>query len=133
MDQRTVIRYSSGFKLQVIEELESGKFSSIAEARDHYGITGAETVKGWLRRFGKDHLRAKVVRVEKPNEMNEIKKLKREIRQLKEALGHTQAEKILEEEFLNIACRRLGEDVEDFKKKADFLLYCSQKKKKEEK
>lgn len=133
MDQRTVVRYSSSFKLHVIRELEEGKFSNIAEAMRHYGITGCETIKGWLKRYGKDHLRARVVRVERPDEMNEIQKLRREIKQLKQALGHTQAEKVLEQEFLNIACEKMGEDVNEFKKKAGMKLFTDQQKNKKEK
>ncbi|MFC1738515.1 integrase core domain-containing protein [Planctomycetota bacterium] len=33
MKQRTITRYSIGFKQQVIEQLESGHFGSISEAR----------------------------------------------------------------------------------------------------
>jgi transposase len=89
------------------------------EAQRHYGITGAETIKNWLRRYGKNHLCPKVVRVEKPNEVSQIQQLKQRIRQLEEALGKTQVENILNQEFLKIACRQLGQDVDQFKKKAD--------------
>ena len=40
MRQRTVIRYSSCFKRQVVEDIENGRFASIAEANGHYGING---------------------------------------------------------------------------------------------
>jgi hypothetical protein len=60
----------------------------------------------------------KVVRVEKPDEADQIRQLKQEIRQLQEALGRTQLENVLNESFLEIACERLGEEVEAFKKKA---------------
>ena len=33
MDQRIIVRYSMSFKQQVVEELESGWFSSISEAK----------------------------------------------------------------------------------------------------
>jgi hypothetical protein len=61
--------------------------------------------------------------VEKPNEKNQILELKKQIRQLKEALGQTQAEKVIGEEFLKIACEKMGLDVEDFKKKAGGKLF----------
>ena len=119
MIQKLVYRYSIAFKHQVIEEFESGRFGSINEAKDHYGICGAHTIQKWLRKYGRHHLCAKVVRVEKPDEKDEIRALKQQIRQLKEALGQTQAEKILGDEFLKIACHELGQEVERFKKKAD--------------
>ena len=119
MRQATVYRYSMSFKQQVIEQLEAGRFSSIKEDREHFGIRGDYTIQNWLRKYGRNHLCPKVIRVEKPDEKNQIKELKKQIRQLKEALGQTQAEKILGQAFLEIACEQLGEDVEEFKKKAD--------------
>lgn len=118
MDRRIIVRYSMGFKQQVVKELESGRFSSISEAKEHYGITGAGTIQNWLVKYGRNHLCPKVVRVEKPNEKDKILQLKRQIKQLKEALGQTQAENVINQEFLKIACEQLGRDVESFKKKA---------------
>ena len=123
MDQRIIVRYSMSFKQQVVEELESGRFSSISEANEHYGITGTTTVRNWLVKYGRNHLCAKVVRVEKPNEKDKILQLKKQIRQLKEALGQTQAENVINHEFLKIACEQMGRDVESFKKKAGTELF----------
>lgn len=123
MDQRLVIRYSMSFKQQVVSDLESGRFGSICEAKDHYGINGAETIKKWLVKFGRNHLCPKVVRVEKPNEKNQIRELKKQIKQLKEALGHTQAENVLNQAFLEIACRQMGQEVDAFKKKVDGMRF----------
>ena len=119
MIQRLVYRYSIAFKQEVIERFESGQFVSIEEAREHYGIRGACTIQGWLRKYGRNHLCSKVVRVERPEEKDQIRALRQEIRRLKEALGQTQAEKILGDEFLRIACEKLGQEVEQFKKKVD--------------
>ena len=119
MVPNTAVRYSLSFKHQVIHELESGRFGSINEARLHYGIKGWMTVIYWLRKYGKNHLCPKVVRVEKPNEQSELRQMKQRVRQLEEALGKTQVENILNQEFLKIACRQLGQDVDQFKKKAD--------------
>ena len=123
MEERVIVRYSSCFKRQVVEDLESGRFSSISQARVHYGIAGGSTIKNWLRQYGRNALCAKVVRVEKPNEKDQIQELKKQIRQLKEALGQTQAEKVIGEEFLKMACENMGVDVEDFKKKAGGMRF----------
>ncbi len=127
MNQRVIVRYSIGFKRLVVEQLESGRFSSICEAMAHYDITGGATIKRWLGKYGRNELCPKVVRVEKPNEKNQILELKKQIRQLKEALGQTQAEKVIGEEFLKIACEKMGLDVEDFKKKAGGTLFTEPK------
>ena len=117
MQPKTVIRYSVAFKQQVVADLENGRFRSILAASEHYGIGGAKTIRCWLRRFGKNHLIPKVVRVEMPDEADQIRQLKKQIRQLQEALGKTQMKSVMNESFLEIACERLGVDPEEFKKK----------------
>lgn len=119
MHQKLIVRYSMSLKRQVVSEIESGRFDNINQAQRHYGITGCGTVRRWLEQFGRNHLCPKVVRVEKPDEKNQIRELKKQVRQLKEALGQTQAEKIIGEEFLKIACEEIGQDVDVFKKKVD--------------
>lgn len=118
MALRTVIRYSTAFKHQVVSDLESGRFASVLAASEHYGIAGACTVGNWLRKYGKHHLCARVVKVEKPDEKDQIRQLKKQIKQLEQALGKTQAENVLNQSYLEIACEGLGQDVEGFKKKA---------------
>jgi transposase-like protein len=118
MDERIIRRYSEAFKQQVVSALENGRFTSIGEAEAHYGITGRGTVPRWLRQYGKNHLQAKVVRVQKPDEADRIRHFKEQVAQLEQALGRTQAQNVLNEEYLKLACRELGQDVESFKKNA---------------
>ena len=118
MQASVQMRYSLAFKRQVVGELEGGRFRSIEEARRHDAIGGMGTVRRWLERFSKNHLIPKVVRVEKPDEADQLRQLRQEIRQLKEALSETQLRNVLNEAFLEIACEQLGQDVEGFKKKA---------------
>jgi len=119
MQPSVQMRYSLAFKRQVVAALEAGRFRSIEQARQHYGIGGAMTVRRWLKQLGKNHLIPKVVRVEKPDEANQVRELKKQIRQLKQALGETQLRNVLNESFLEMACEQLGRDVEAFKKKVD--------------
>ena len=119
MQQSILIRYSSSFKRQVVSEIESGRFDNINQAQRHYGITGCGTVRRWLDQFGRNHLCPKVVRVEKPDEKNQIRELKKQVRQLKEALGQTQSERVIGDAFLEIACENMGVEVDAFKKKVD--------------
>ncbi len=118
MESSRLVRYSMAFKQQVVGELEAGRFGSIHEAGEHYGIGGACTIRNWLRRLGRNHLMPKVVRVEKPDEANQITELKKQVRQLQQALGQTQLKNVLNETLLEMACQELGVDVEAFKKKA---------------
>ena len=61
--------------------------------------------------------------MEKPDEKDQIRELKKQIRQLKEALGQTQAEKVIGDEFLKIACEDMGVDLDAFKKKVGGDLF----------
>ena len=117
MRERVIHRYSVCFKQQVIGELESGRFDSVEQAREHYGIGGAATIQRWLKRYGKRHLQTKVVRVEKPDEADRVRQLKAQVAQLERALGQTQAQHVLRCEYLKLACEELGETVEAFEKK----------------
>jgi transposase-like protein len=114
----TVIRYSESFKLQVVRDLESGRFANIGQAASHYGIKGSVTIRGWLIKFGKDRLMPRVVRVETPNEQNELKRLRQRVRQLEGLLADKELGLVISETYLELACERAGIlDVEDFKKK----------------
>lgn len=115
---RSVIRYSEAFKLQVIRELESGRFTSMCEASRAYGIKGAMTVGKWARRYGKSHLLGKVIMVMKADEQAEVQALRKQVRELKAALADAHLDLKLDAAYLKIACRTAGiEDVEEFKKK----------------
>lgn len=128
MNSRTQIRYSIAFKQQVIADLESGRFGSIEAANRHYGIAGKSTVRKWLKKYGRNHLVPKVVRVEKPDEADQIRQLKQQIEQLQKALGRTQLEKILADAFLAEACEKMGTSVETFKKKVGMMPSIEPKK-----
>lgn len=82
---RNQFRYSISFKQQVISEVESG--DSIEAVRRRYGIKGGETIQKWLRKFGKNHLLNRIVRIETMNEKDRVKQLEAEIKKLKLALA----------------------------------------------
>lgn len=119
MAQRIVRRYSACFKRQVVDELERGRFASVEAARRHYEIGGMTTIQNWLKQLGKNHLKAKVVRVEAVNEADRIRDLQQQVVKLERALGQTQAQNVLNAEYLRLACEQLGQEVEGFVKKCD--------------
>jgi len=49
--RRSQRNYSMSFKLQVVQEIESGELSKRAATRK-YGIQGGNTVTTWLRKYG---------------------------------------------------------------------------------
>jgi transposase-like protein len=112
-----IIRYSEAFKMEVVREMETEGLSCSAAGRK-YGIGGRNTVEKWARKYGQG-LIGKVIRVETPQEVNELKKAKERIKRLESLLADTNLELALERQFTRIACERAGiEDLEEFKKKA---------------
>lgn len=83
---REVVQYSFSFKQQIVQEIETGK-SSISELRRRYGIGGAATIPNWIRKFGRNHLLNKVVRIETMEEKDRLKQLEEENKRLKIALA----------------------------------------------
>jgi transposase-like protein len=112
-----IIRYSEAFKLEVVRQMETEGLSCSAAGRK-YGIGGRNTVEKWARKYGKG-LIGKVIRVETPQEVNELKKAKERVKRLESLLADTSLELALERQYTRLACERAGiEDVEEFKKKA---------------
>lgn len=120
---RTVMRYSEAFKLKVVNEIETGKLSGVRNARMRYGINGGATVQNWLREYGKNHLLSKVIKVQNLEERDELKMLKRRVRELEEIVSDKCVDLKLETTFLKIACEAAGyNDMESFKKKHNSIL-----------
>jgi len=113
---KAVVRYSEAFKVAVVRELEQEGLS-FEEARRKYGIRGAGTVQRWVRQYGNGS-RGKVVRVERPEEINELKQLRDRVRRLEGALADANLDLALERQYTRLACERAGiKDVGEFKKK----------------
>ena len=116
--RRQEIRYSEAFKLEAVRELEAGgrTFDDLALK---YGIKGKTTVSRWVRQYG-NGTRGKMIRVEQPGEINELKRLQARVRQLESALADANIDAALERAYTRLACQRAGiTDVAGFKKKAD--------------
>jgi transposase len=115
--RREEIRYSEAFKMEVVRELEAGGLAFDAVSLK-YGIKGKMTVSKWVRKYG-NGTRGKVIRVEKPGEINELKRLTERVRKLESALADANIDAALERAYTRLACERAGiTDVAEFKKKA---------------
>lgn len=112
------IRYSEAFKMEVVRELEAeGLFYSDMQRK--YGIKGKMTVQKWVRKYG-NGIRGKVIRVQKPEEIDPVQKLKERVRLLESALADANVDLALERAYTRMACERAGiSDVEAFKKKGN--------------
>lgn len=117
-----VTRYSEAFKRQVVDEIERGKYASPFKARRAYKIPGSGTVERWVRKYGREYLLPKIMRVESLKERDEIKESRKRIKDLEAALADAHIDCCLGNAFLEIACERIGTSMEDFKKKNALTL-----------
>jgi len=108
--QKETIRYSISFKQKVVREIEEEGLT-FGQARRRYGIKGGTTIQSWLRKFGKNHLLNKIVRVEMKGEKDRVKELEAEIKKLKIALADATMEKHALETLVDIVNEHYHTDV----------------------
>jgi transposase-like protein len=117
MKEKQIVSYGEAFKRQVVDQIERGEFTGTTQASRVYGINGATTVRGWLRKYGSGKLLPKQVKIMSQNEIDETQQLKKRVRELEKALADTHMRGLLSESYLEIACENMGVDPELFKKK----------------
>jgi transposase-like protein len=117
-EQRVIKKYSSAFKLKVVNEIESGKLS-INQAMEIYDIAGGATISRWIRNLGKSHLLSKIVRIEMKDETDKVKELKERVRQLEKLLANKELDNLMNEAFLELLAEDNEVDLDEFKKKVD--------------
>ncbi len=102
--KRTQKDYTLAFKLQVIEEVESGQLSQDAVQRK-YGIQGNSTILVWLRKHGRlDWSPKSNIMGKKPTPNKKIAELEKKIKRL-------EAEKTILNMAIDIADETLNTDI----------------------
>jgi len=126
---KLIIRYSTAFKQKVVSEIESGKIT-IAKANKIYDIKGSHTVQNWIKKFGKNHLLSKVMRVEMKNEHDRIKELEKQNQLLESALAQAHLKIICLESSVECVEEHYNIDVKkSFGTKQQQMQLTKQKKK----
>lgn len=111
-------RYSENFKLKVLHELESGKYSTY-EIVKLYGIS-PNSIYNWIKKYSRFDLLNKQVIIQTMSEKDKIKELEDQIKQLKELLIEKDLTNITDRVFFEDAIKQLGfKDIEEFKKKVN--------------
>jgi transposase len=100
----------------VVDEIARGKFSSMHCAQTAYGIKGSETVAKWVRKYGREDLLPKRIRIETMEETDQLKEARKRVKQLEAALADAHIDQCVEHAFLEIACEWMEVDMDDFKK-----------------
>lgn len=108
--QKVTRRYSNAFKLKVISEIESGKYT-MHQAKQVYDIGGMGTISYWLKKYGKNHLLNKVVRIQMKNEADKIKQLKNEKQELESALAQAHVKIVCLESLVECAEQEFSVDL----------------------
>ena len=113
---QTIKRYSEFFKLKVLSELTEGRYSK-NEISKIYGI-GGSSITRWIKKYGKLDLLNQRVKVETMEDLDNVKKLEKEIEQLKELLIQKDIKGYMDDAYLEWAAEQLGlKSVEELKKK----------------
>ena len=115
-DDRTIKSYSESFKLKVLNEISQGKYTK-NEIRRIYGIS-LGSLNHWIKKYRRFDLLNKRIKIETMDETDKVKKLEKEIAQLKELLVQSQIKGYMDEAYLEYAAEQLGfKSVEELKKK----------------
>lgn len=112
MEKQQVVcrRYSDAFRRKVVDEIERGELS-ISQAQRLYDIGGNTTIQRWIIVLGKNHLLAKRVRIEMPKEIDRLKRLEAEKKELESALAKAYLRVMSLESMLELAGEEVGVDL----------------------
>ena len=115
-NDQVVRHFSESFKLKILAELSTGKYSKRQLSR-LYGIASS-TINDWIRKYDRKDLMNTRVMVESEDEITRIKVLQKEIEQLKKVIIKKDLEHLVSDCYLEAAAKNQGYDnVEEFKKK----------------
>ncbi|QKG80058.1 transposase [Tenuifilum thalassicum] len=77
-------RYSESFKLKILSELSTGKYSK-HDLTQQYGIY-VPTINRWIKKYNRVDLMNKRVLVQEPDEVSKLQALQKEMEPLKKLL-----------------------------------------------
>ena len=108
-------RYSEGFKLKILTELSTGKYSK-SELSRLYGLR-TSTINNWIKNYERSDLMNTRIMIENQDEISRIKSLQKEIEQLKKALVKKDLEQLANDSYLEVAAEKMGyKNVAELKK-----------------
>ena len=100
MEKIAIRRYSEAFKKQVVREYEEGAAAN--SLREKYGIKGSSTVSKWVKKYGREGSRYKLMVIQKPEEQERVKALEKRVQELEHALGQVMIEKLMLESLVEV-------------------------------
>jgi transposase-like protein len=120
-NDRVTRRYSEGFKLKILAELSTGKYSK-RELSRIYGLRSS-TINEWIKKYDRKDLMNTRIMVENKDEITRLKELQKEIEQLKKLLLKKDLDQMANDSYLEVAAEMLGyKNVAELKKKLNTQL-----------
>jgi transposase-like protein len=120
-NDRVTRRYSEGFKLKILSELSTGKYSK-RELSRIYGLRSS-TINEWIKKYDRKDLMNTRIMVENKDEITRLKELQKEIEQLKKLLLKKDLDQMANDSYLEVAAEMLGyKNVAELKKKLNTQL-----------
>jgi transposase-like protein len=108
-------RYSEGFKLKVLAELSSGKYSK-RQLSMIYGLQ-TSTINGWIQKYDRKDLMNTRIMVENQDDISRLKALQKEIEQLKKLLLKKDLELLANDAYMEVIAEKYGyKNVAELKK-----------------
>ena len=126
---KEVVRYSEAFKMSIVEKVGRGMYASISEAQRKNGIRGSATLVKWIKKYGREDILPKRIKVETMNEIDELKVLRKQNKELKAALADAHMDWCISSALLDIACGEMGTTAEVLKKNTALTLAGVRKRK----
>ncbi len=102
-------RYSDSFKNKIVTEIEKGKLT-VNQAMELYDIKGSTTIYLWIRKYGKNDLVRKVVRIEMKDEKSVLKQKEMRIRELESALSSLALHNICLQSYVDVVNENISEE-----------------------
>jgi transposase-like protein len=114
-NDQVIRRYSEGFKLKILAELSTGKYSK-KQLGSIYGIDRS-TINEWIKKYDRKDLMNTRIMIENQDEISRIKALQKEIEQLKKLLLKKDLEMLVNDSYLEVLAEKYGyKNVAELKK-----------------
>ena len=114
-NNKIIRRYSESFKLKVLTELSHGNYTKSKLAKI-YGMNPS-TINEWIKKYDRKDLMNSRVMIETRDEVSRLKALQKEAEQLKNLLIKKDLDKLVTDNYLEVASENLGyKNVEELKK-----------------
>ena len=126
---KEVLRYSDAFKRNIVEKVAQGIYATLGEAQRKNGIRGHGTLVYWIKKYGREDILPKRIKVETMNEIDELKVLRKQNKELKAALADAHMDWCISSALLDIACEEMGTTAEALKKNTPLTLADVRKRK----